>query len=550
MKAPSHYPRLSALLLLLALSLSLCACGARDTAPPQEAAPDLSRYLVSVEDEPETVDFQRTTIHYTIAQNVFDRLVEMESAPDGTAQVLPALAESWSLSDDRLSYSFRLREGVRFSNGEALTASDVLYTFTRLLTHPESRNRDIAAGIRGAGALLRGETRELEGFRILNDREFTITLSEPYEGFLACLSMPGASILDAETTEQAGDRFGLEAAWTVGTGSFILESWEPGWGMILRANTDCWQGAPRCEGLILRFYEDPEEIRLCFDKGELDLLDLDEVGKRAEFYLHGDVYPDRLYTVNRIGINYIALNEAVPPLDDVRVRRALQLALNRELLLDVAYSGLGEVENGIMPQGLYGHNEALEALPYDPEAARALLAEAGCPEGFSLTVSASGSSTTQEIALLRAAADMWAEIGVDVRIEALEYEQFLRRRSAGELACYTASWTADFNDPDNFFSTFFGSEENTRFRSLCYPREEIMARVRAARGIAEPEARIAEYRALERIIVHEDAAWIPLFSRQRCYVRSERLSGICSSWNGSVKNMYRSMSVTAEDPAP
>ena len=111
------------------------------------------------------------------------------------------------------------------------------------------------------------------------------------------------------------------------------------------------------------------------------------------------------------------------------------------------------------------------------------------------------------------------------------------------MTCYSATWTADFNDPDNFFYTFFGNAQNTRFRSLCYPREEIMERVRKARVIPDANARIAEYRALEQIIVQEDAAWIPLFSRFYTYVISPRLEGFQASWNGSVKNKYREMSI-------
>jgi ABC-type oligopeptide transport system substrate-binding subunit len=138
---------------------------------------------------------------------------------------------------------------------------------------------------------------------------------------------------------------------------------------------------------------------------------------------------------------------------------------------------------------------------------------------------------------------MWREIGVRAEIDVLSESEFMRLRKSGQLACYTAEWTADYNDPDNFIYTFFGSRENTTFRSLCYAREEIMERVRLARTITDSELRLKEYRDLEQIIVQEDAAWIPLFSRLRFYVVSERLEGICSTWNGSVKNVYCKMSV-------
>ena len=110
------------------------------------------------------------------------------------------------------------------------------------------------------------------------------------------------------------------------------------------------------------------------------------MGKSAEFFLHGDIYQDRLYQVQRISTTYIALNESVPPLDDVRVRHALQLALNRTLLLDAAYSGRGKLENGILPHGLSGFNPDLPEIPNDPRAARELLKAAGYPDGFTLTL--------------------------------------------------------------------------------------------------------------------------------------------------------------------
>lgn len=221
--------------MVFVMILSGCAPGWNAmTVNKQEAAPELdtSRFLVAMEDEPDTVDFQCTSIHYTIAQNVFNRLVEMEADANGNMMILPSLAESWDVSDDGRTYTFHLRKDVLFSNGSALTASDVEYTFVRLLTHPNSCNRDIADGIVGAEALENGRADALEGFTILNDYDFSITLESPFQAFLACLSMPGASILDRETTEKAGDRFGKDPAWTIGTGSFILWKWTPGEGLL------------------------------------------------------------------------------------------------------------------------------------------------------------------------------------------------------------------------------------------------------------------------------------------------------------------------------
>ena len=531
------------LLAVFAMLFFLSSCASQNQSTPgekQQAAPvaEKVRYLTAVEDEPDTVDFQCTSIYYTIAQNVFNRLVEMENDEEGGIRILPSLAESWEVSEDGRCYTFRLRPGVNFSNGCPLTSADVEYTLKRLLTHPESCNRDIADEILGADALMNGESNELEGFRIIDDLSFSITLEQPFEAFLACLSMPGASILDRETTEAAGDLFGKDPAWTVGTGSYILTEWEAGEGMILTANRDCWEGAPKNDGLDLRFMSDPEEVRMAFEDGVLDVLDLDEVGNSIEFFIHGDIYQERLYKVQRIGIHYVALNESVRPLDDARIRKALQLALNRTTLLDAIYAGRGTLENGIYPHGLYGFNPELPEIPYDPEAAKYLLAQAGYSEGFELTLSVNASGTVWDRSMMKLVASMWEKIGVKTTVEVLEESEFMKLRKSGKLACYGALWTADFNDPDNFVYTFFGNRENTTFRSLCYGREEIMKRVREARTIPDAEERLKEYRELERIIVQEDAAWIPLFSRMRYYVASERIDGIRSSWNGSVKNRY------------
>lgn len=331
----------------------LCACSSlnkedADSSQSKSSNNTLatSDFVVAIEDEPDTVDFQCTSIYYTVAINVFDRLVETETDDEGNAFIAPSLAESWEESDDGRTYTFHLREGVTFSNGSVLTSSDVLYTFMRLLTHPESCNRDIADPILGADRVANGETDQLEGFTVVNDRDFTITLTEPFEAFLACLSMPGASILNAESVKAAGDRFGKDAAHTIGTGPYILSEWEPGQGMLITATNDCWWGAPNNSGIDMRFIDEPEEIRRLFDTGELDVLDLDDIGNAAEFYIHGNVYQDKLYKARRIGTTYIALNETVAPLNDVRVRKALQLSLNRSMLLDAARCGVQRFRHG------------------------------------------------------------------------------------------------------------------------------------------------------------------------------------------------------------
>ena len=535
----------------LALVSLLCACSSpagQGSNPNQESELDTSRFVAAVDDEPDTVDFQRTTLYYTVANNVFNRLVETKRDANGDAYIEPSLAETWEVSDDGCSYTFRLRENVSFSNGSPLTSSDVLYSFTRLLTHPDSCNKDIVDKVLGADKLMRRETDHLEGFKMLNDRDFTVTLEQPFEAFLPCLSMGGASIIDQETVETVGDRFGNDAESTIGTGPYILKEWDRGKGMLFVANPNFFGDKPLNDGVDLRFITEPEQARAMFKAGELDILDLDDVPDYAEYYIHGDIYQELLYKVQRIAIAYVALNESVAPLNDARVRKALQLGLDRQTLLDVVYNGRGSLENGIYSKGLYGYNPDLPNIPYDPEQARELLQEAGYPDGFDLAISVRTSSTQSEMTLARLMIDMWEQIGVNASINVMEEDDFMDLRKSGKLACYSATWTADYNDPDSFIYTFFGNRENTTFRSLCYQRNDVMKRVHDARAIPDADKRIQEYRDLEQIIAQDDAAWIPLFSRQRYYVMSKRISGDPSIWNGAVKSAFYKLSVN-ETPA-
>ena len=547
MKRSTRFAGLIALALCL---MTLFGCsrrvnGASTAASSGEARGSTGHYLSIIDSDGDTVDPQCTSGYYTVALNVFDRLVEVVTHPDGSTEIAPSLADSWEISPDGLTYTFHLHEDVRFSNGAALTAADVGFTLTRLLTHPEACNQDVAIAIQGAQALHEGRADALTGFQALGDYDFSITLERPYAAFLACLSTPGASIFDEETTLEAGERFGVDPMSTVGTGPFVFSAWRHGTEMLLDANPDCWAGPPRCAGLHIHLVSDSNVQRQMFEDGELDILDLDNMDDEAEFFVHGDIYQALLRQGPRVGITYIALNQSIEPLNDARVRRALQLSLDRQTLLDAAYSGRGALENGIFPRGLIGHNDALEEIPFAPSEAKALLKDAGYEDGFELTIAvAADTSSKSMLNLIDLAAAMWQRIGIRVHLDSMDEDSFIALRKQGGVACYASTWSADFNDPDNFIYTFYGTEENTRARSLCLKDADIIKRVQDARAIVDGEIRIQEYQALERAIVQEDAAWIPLFSRQHIFVVSDRVDGFRVAWNGWSSNRYSDVAVT------
>lgn len=503
-----------------------------------EAGLDTAKFLKIVEETPDTTDPQCTSDYYTVGMNIFDRLVEVKANGDGTSEIIPSLAKSWEISEDGLTYSFELVEGVKYTNGADLTASDVLYTIKRMLTYEKAVNDDIYDIIVGAEELHNGEATELTGFELVDDYHFNITLTQPYAAFMACLTTPGASIYDEETTEAAGDQFGIDPAVTIGTGPFIFHSWAVNSEMVLVANPDCWSGAPKCEGIVMKDVPDEATQRMMFENGELDLLDLDNAPSQMEYFLSNPQYEDQIVSGLRVGVHYICMNQAFEPLDNVSVRKALQRSIDRQAILDALYAGQGQLENGIFPHGLIGYNPDLPEIPYDVEAAKALLVEAGYPDGFEMEVCYSSDSGQSTKDLLEIVAAQWAEIGVKVTLTEVDEGSYYDKRAAGEIEAYKADWSADFNDPDNFIYTFFGNAENVAKRGFGYTNEENIARVAAARGIVDEKERIAEYQELEKIMIQDEASWIPLFCKEHLYVVNPRVTGFAVSWNGWSGNYY------------
>lgn len=519
---------------------SVAASAATTTA----SGADTSTFLKIVEETPDIVDPQCTTDYYTVGMNIFDRLVEVKAHDDGTSEIVPSLASSWDISPDGLEYTFHLVEGVKYTNGADFTASDVLYSITRMLTYEKALNGDIYDVIVGAEELSSGAAETISGVEVVDDYTVKITLSQPYAAFLACLTTPGASMLDEETTEAAGDQFGIDPAVTIGTGPFIFDSWEFNAQMILVANPDCWSGAPACDGIVMMDIPDEATQRMMFENGELDLLDLDNASSQAEYFLSNEAYKDQIVSGQRVGIYYIALNQNHEALSNAKVRQALQRAVDRQAILDALYGGRGKVENGIFSTGLIGFNPNLDVIPYDVEAAKALLAEAGYPDGFEMELCYSSDSSQTTKDLLEIVSAQWKQIGVNAKVTEVDEGSFTDRRAAGELNAYTNSWSADFNDPDNFIYTFFGTMDNSIRRGFNYANEEAIARVAAARGIVDEAERIAEYQALEKLIIQEEAAWVPLYSKEHLYVVNPRVTGFTVSWNGWSSNYYRNVGIT------
>lgn len=485
----------------------------------------------------QTADVQKTSKDYTVPTNIYDRLVEIQVDDNGTSKIVPSLAESWEISGDGLEYTFHLQEGVKFQNGNDFTAEDVAYTFNRLLTVEGGVNTELLDQVKGAAEVIDGSADTLEGVEVVDDYTIKVTLREPFAAFLSCLTAPGLSIYDSEATEAAGDQFGMDPAVTVGTGPFKFAEWTFNDHLTLVRNEDYWNDAAGLPGVVIKIIPDTETQTMMFENGEVDLIDLDFVTDAADRFL--ETYPDQIVQGPRVGITYFTMNFNIEPFQDVKVRKAVQMAIDRQTILDALYGGRGQVEQGIYPYGLIGFNDGQTKITYDPDGAKALLAEAGYGDGFTMELAADASASDTVTMALEIIKEQLAAVGINAEIKNYDESTWLETRKAGELGSFMSTWTADFNDPENFIYTFFGNEEKTKIRSINYPDTSVMARVSGARGIVNEDERLAEYQALEEKLIHEDAAWVPMYSRMHLWAVSPRVQNFKPVWSGvSDRNYY------------
>ena len=529
--------RLTILLVIIMLAtMAFTGCANKDESVNAPATGDNILRLVT-NDEQTTCDVQKTTEYYTVPLNIFERLVETQTNMDGTSELVPGLAERWEISDDGLTYTFYLRKGVKFQNGEEFKADDVVYTFERMLK-PETNalNQDFITAIKGSLDMMEGKTDKLVGIEVVDEYTIKTTLESPFAPFLAT---PGVSIYNRKFTEEAGDQFGLLPEKTCGTGPFKLSKWELNSETQVDAFDGYWKGRPKLDAVNWKTVKDADTQRMMFENGELDEFDCDAAPSQIPYFASSEKYKDWLKVGNRVGIYYYSINANIKPFDDVRIRKAYQMAIDKQQLLDTLYDGRGMVQSGIMPPGLIGHNPDLPEIKYDPDKAKALMTEAGYPDGFEMDI-CMVTDSPNTLRLNEMVQAMLAKVNITANIVQMDEASWYGVRAEGNLGSYTTSWSADFNDPDNFFYTFF-APQNTEKRSFNYANQDAIDKVVKARVMVDPEERIELYRELEKQIIQEDATWVPLYLRQHIFVVNPRVQNYVVMWNGWTGNMYYNM---------
>jgi len=464
--------------------------------------------------------------NWSMIKSLFDGLMDYKP---GTTELVPDLAESYEISDDGLTYTFKLRPGVKFHNGRALTAQDVKYSLERVVNPAtQSPGAGFFAAIKGFDAASAGDAGGLEGVEAVDDATVKITLSRPDATFLHVMALNFAHVVPSEAVEEHGADFGKHP---VGTGAFKLAEWTLGQRVVFERNQDYYHaGLPRLDQIVFEVGQEPIVALLRLERGEVDIAG-DGIPPAKFLETKNDPkFKDMIVEGSQLHTGYVTLNVKMKPFDDVKVRQAVNMAINKDRIVRII-NGRAVPANQPLPPLMPGYDESYEGFAYDPERAKALLAEAGLAEGFETELFVANTDPQPRIA--QAIQQDLAQIGIKAEIKALAQANVIAAGGEEDQAPMIWSggmaWIADFPDPSNFYGPILGCGGAVPggWNWAWYCNADLDARAVKADSMADPsqaEARIEEWKKIFTAI-QDEAPWVPVFNEQRFTIRSDRLAG-------------------------
>lgn len=458
--------------------------------------------------DPPTLDPALVTdgTSYDIVIELFSGLVKLTG--DANEPIVSDLAESYTVSNEGKTYTFKLRDDLKFNDGSPVTATDFKWSWERAAT-PETESPivdEFLGDIVGMQAIIDGEAATADGIEVIDDFTLRVTIDAPKPYFIAKLTYPIAFVVNRENVTSGGENWTDEP---VGTGPFILKSYSIGERMVLSKNPHYW-GDPAyldevqlllAGGSAMAMYENDE-----IDITGIGLADLERVSDPNE-----EISKDVVEVPPSFRTSYIGFNVEEPPFDDVHFRRALNFAVDKTLVANAVFSDLVKPATGPIPPGFVGYNPDLEGLVFDEEKAREELAmsryaDEDARPRIVITLPGTGGSpslTTEVVA------DMWRRtLGVDVEIQQVEWATFLQDLHRNRLQAFSLAWQADYPDPHTFVDVLFRT--GSSINNTNYSNPEVDALLEQANVEADPVRRIELYQEAEAMIV-EDAAWLPLW---------------------------------------
>lgn len=441
---------------------------------------------------------------------------------NAAGKLVPDLAESMpKLSPNAKIYTIPIRRGVLFHNGREMKAADVKYSLERQ-AHPTSRSwgPSFAANIIGAKDVIAGKATSMSGIEVVDDYTVRITLEQPQSVFPAILSMSINAIVPKEEVDRYGQDYRLHP---VGTGPFKLERWTPGQEIVFVRNRQYFRkGAPHLDRIVYKFGVDPSVGLLRFERGEADYLADGLAGQDIPRVRSDPRLSQQTFVADNVYLTFLIMNTEVAPFTDVRVRRAIAMMVDRDRLVQVA-GGLGIPARGfIIPQVSCFDPNFSGLPPFDPAQARALLAEAGYPNGFTVNLDSSTTgSIPQSSEWQQVLQQNLATLGVRTEIRRFTGGTISRMLTDGISVLALNGWGASFLDPVDHIGTLLASD-GANARRARYRNPEIDRLFAQAERTASPEVRCRYYRQINKMAL-DDLPIIPLVITRTMHVKSPRI---------------------------
>ncbi|MDH3380045.1 MAG: ABC transporter substrate-binding protein, partial [Gammaproteobacteria bacterium] len=447
------------------------------------------------------------------SRQLFNRLVEFER---GSTTIVPALAESWDVSDDGMVYTFNLRKGVKFHTTKHFTSSrdfnadDVLFSFERQL-NPNHAFHKISGG-QYEYFMAMDMPRLLKAIERIDDYAVRFHLNRPEAPFIANLGMDFASISSAEhaaamlkagTPEQADLN-------PIGTGPFQLVAYQKDAVIRYKAHPDYWAGKAAIDDLVFAITPDASVRYQKLKVGECHVMAYPNPADIQAMRSDPDV---DLLEQEGLNVGYLAFNTEKKPYDDKRVRQALNMAVDKQAIIDAVFQGTGTIAKNPIPPTIWSYYDGVDDYPYDPEKAKALLAEAGYADGFATNIWAMPVQRPYNPNARRMAELIQADfqkVGVTAEIVSFEWGEYLKRSKQGEHDTVLLGWTGDNGDPDNFLFVLLGCEASkdgaNRARWCHRPFDDLLVQ---AKQTTDVETRTDLYKQAQ-LVFKDEAPWITI----------------------------------------
>ena len=502
------------LLTVCVASLFFCGCGGADVQPGNTLI--YGRGGEADRLDPIHTDYGETV---KVLVNLYDPLVAYD---DETREIVPAIASKWTTSDDGLTWTFTIRDGVTFHDGTRCDAEAVVFSLTRLTRddHPHVYDQ--------ANIPMKPNYAVIKSITATDDHTVVIQLHKPVAMFLQNMAMYSAGIVSPTAVKKYQKNF---VKHPVGTGPFKLGRWKYKEELILEAFDDHWRGRPRIDRVIFVPVSESSKRVEQVRRGEIHMADNlppSDVIKVAE---------SPGITVQRVrgqNVAYLTMQTSKPPLDNIKVRHAIWHAINKQHLIEVAYGGLAKPAVTMVPPTIDGSHDGLSDRAFDIEKAKALMAEAQAESNFELPLKLTLYRMERERPYMPQPAqtanfikDQLKVIGIDAVIRIHENSLHFQMLSRGEHQLGLIGWTGDNNDPDNFLYNLLhsdnindaGGNNNSRFRNAEFDRL-----VTQAKGVLDHDARLALYRTAQQI-AFDEAPVVPLVHTDVSLVQRSNVKG-------------------------